>query len=348
MSESSTQFELPTPLTVWPWERRLNPHYPEVKAESDAWVQSFKPFEPEEQKKFDLCNLSLLACLTYQMTDKDLARLGCDLMNFYFVYDEYTDVMDKDGAQRAHDIVMDAFRNPSVPRPQGESFLGEMARQLVQHALKIVDQDAACLQHFISGLDDYTAAVVLEAEDRSNDVVRSVEKYVALRKDTAAPKPTFALIEFGLNLPDDVLQHNVVAALRDSASKLIGIVNDLNSYVLEEARGLHGHNIITAVMREFNVDHSGAMKWLDTYIGDIVSTFLSDQKRLPSWNEEVDKKVKVYVDGLGHWVRGNDDWSFETHRYYGLKGAEVKNHRLVTLGQSRQEGFASKAAAKLV
>jgi len=67
MSESSTQFELPTPLAVWPWERRLNPHYPEVKAESDAWVQSFKPFEPEEQQKFDLCNLSTyklrLTCL---------------------------------------------------------------------------------------------------------------------------------------------------------------------------------------------------------------------------------------------------------------------------------------------
>ena len=59
MSESATQFKLPLALARWPWERRLVSHYLEVKAESDAWVQSFQPFEPEEQRKFDLCNLSM-------------------------------------------------------------------------------------------------------------------------------------------------------------------------------------------------------------------------------------------------------------------------------------------------
>jgi len=61
----------------------------------------------------------------------ELTRLGCDLMNFFFVYDEYTDDMDRGSAQLARDMIMDAFRNPSAPRPQGESFLGEMARQCV-------------------------------------------------------------------------------------------------------------------------------------------------------------------------------------------------------------------------
>lgn len=59
---SPNQYKLPIPLANWPWQRRLNPHYVEVKAESDAWVQSFNPFEPKEQKKFDLCNLSMFKC----------------------------------------------------------------------------------------------------------------------------------------------------------------------------------------------------------------------------------------------------------------------------------------------
>ena len=91
-------------------------------------------------------------------------------MNFYFVYDEYTDVMDKDGAQRAHDIVMDAFRNPGPccdrrgspslvrllvsmyrsPILRGENLTPILSR-LMQHALKIVEPDSPCLQHFISG-----------------------------------------------------------------------------------------------------------------------------------------------------------------------------------------------------
>ena len=103
-------------------------------------------------------------------------------------------------------------------------------------------------------------------------------------------------------------------------------------------------------MQELRVGPLGCqMDWLENYIGEVVSTFLSDLKHLPSesWSEEVNKSIKVYVDGLGHWVRGNDDWSFESHRYYGTEGEEVKKHRTVTL-QPPQQGFAPKTAAKLV
>jgi Delta6-protoilludene synthase len=50
-------------------------------------------------------------------------------MHLFFVYDEYTDVMDVDGAREVARIVGDAFRNPSTPRPPGEHFLGELSRQ---------------------------------------------------------------------------------------------------------------------------------------------------------------------------------------------------------------------------
>lgn len=50
-------------------------------------------------------------------------------MNLFFVFDEYTDVEDEHGVQRMADIVMDALRNPDVPRPAGESVIGEIARQ---------------------------------------------------------------------------------------------------------------------------------------------------------------------------------------------------------------------------
>lgn len=234
----------------------------------------------------------------------------------------------------------------------------------MQNAIKIVGADAPCLQHFISGFDAYTSAVVVEAEDRYNCHVRNIKDYLTLRKDTAACKPTLSIVEFGLGLPDEVLQHPVVAALTDSASELIGVTNvclsfltpirtllqltlqDLNSYVLEEARGLDGHNIVTAVMRDLVLDRAAALEWLQTYITDFVSTFRADLERLPSWNEEIDKKLKTYVDGLGHWVRGNDDWSFESERYYGTQGLEVQKHRIVTLLPRQPLGFAT--ATKLV
>jgi Delta6-protoilludene synthase len=56
-------------------------------------------------------------------------RTGCDLMNMFFVYDEYSDVAHEDEVQVMADIIMDALRNPHTPRPKGEWVGGEVTRQ---------------------------------------------------------------------------------------------------------------------------------------------------------------------------------------------------------------------------
>lgn len=50
-------------------------------------------------------------------------------MNLFFVFDEYTDAEDEHGVQRLANTVMDALRNPHVPRPPGESVIGEITQQ---------------------------------------------------------------------------------------------------------------------------------------------------------------------------------------------------------------------------
>ena len=50
-------------------------------------------------------------------------------MVLFFIYDEFTDKVDGDGARVYAEMVMDAIRNPHRERPQGEPKLGEIARQ---------------------------------------------------------------------------------------------------------------------------------------------------------------------------------------------------------------------------
>ena len=52
-------------------------------------------------------------------------------MALFFMYDEFTDKVDGDGARLYAEMVMDAIRNPHKERPQGEVQLGEIARQYV-------------------------------------------------------------------------------------------------------------------------------------------------------------------------------------------------------------------------
>lgn len=67
--------------------------------------------------------------------------------------------------------------------------------------------------------------MVQEADDRAQQHVRSLEEYITIRRETSAAKPCFCLNDFGLELPEDVIHHPVIAALVRSASELIGLIN---------------------------------------------------------------------------------------------------------------------------
>jgi hypothetical protein len=57
------EYKLPDIVAEWPWPRCLSPYYLQSKEESDAWIESFRSFEPPEQEKFERCDFSMLEIL---------------------------------------------------------------------------------------------------------------------------------------------------------------------------------------------------------------------------------------------------------------------------------------------
>ncbi len=51
---------------------------------------------------------------------QDFVRVGCDLINAYFVIDEYNDVAEPEIAAQVCDTVMDVLRNPYKERKSGD------------------------------------------------------------------------------------------------------------------------------------------------------------------------------------------------------------------------------------
>lgn len=158
-------------------------------------------------------------------------RTACDLMNALFVIDEYTDLMNENETQAIADIVMDALRNPLVARPPGESIIGEMMMQCVMFSLSIPlfadhphphsrfwaraikDARVSAQRRFISTFDTYMQSVVQQAADRAENHVRDVDTYFENRRENVAVRPGFALLEFDMELPDEVLEHPVIVDL---------------------------------------------------------------------------------------------------------------------------------------
>ncbi|KAF9002127.1 isoprenoid synthase domain-containing protein, partial [Cyathus striatus] len=197
----------------------------------------------------------------------------------------YTDVADGKMADEMAARVVDASGTPTR-REEGD---------IVGNYETSLPPKFESIEHFITGFEEYIEAVAQEADDRAHKRIRTVKDYQQLRRGTTSGKAIFALIEFGLDLPEEVLDHPTVVRMTEAALEICGITNDMHSYRLEHARGLDGHNIITSIIHEHRLN------------------------------------LQIYVDGLGNWVRGNDCWCYESKRYYGDGGEIVRQTGIITL-----------------
>jgi len=252
-------------------------------------------------------------------------------MNFYFAFDEYTDVANKTEASKISNDVMDALRSRDASIHSSHGKITTMAQEFFQRTVGVVGEDPPAMERFIVDFDDYTKSIILEAEDRVANHQRTVNDYLVLRRDTCGAKPTFSFFGLGLNIPNAVFDNPLMISLIENATDLIAITNDMHSYRLERSRGLEVHNIITAIMVEYHLDLQQALYWLSGFASKTISNFLANIRALPSWGEKIDRAVMVYIDRVARCVRGYDAWSYETNRYYGNDGLKVRERRKITL-----------------
>ncbi|KAF8549863.1 terpenoid synthase [Imleria badia] len=324
-----TRIFIPNIFAKWPWHRRINPHYAAVKKDADAWITSFQAFSPKAQDAYNRCDCNLLACLAFPIASKEHARAGCDLMHLFLVLDEYSDRSTPSEVRQLKDVVMDAFRNPHTPRPKGECIGGEVARQFWERTIQ--NATAVSQKRFIQNMGEYLEAVVQESIDKRDHHILDVKSYIDARRRTGAIKAAYSIIELGLDIPDEVMSHPAIQKMMLAAGDLLTLPNDIYSYNLERRRGDDLHNVITCVMNEHHTDVNGAILWVQDYLVGAADRFHAAMAALPRWEEPLNAQVKAYCDGLGQFVRGLDDWSFESERYFGNKGLEIKEKRWMVL-----------------
>ncbi|KAJ7240251.1 isoprenoid synthase domain-containing protein [Mycena rebaudengoi] len=320
---------LPETMKTWPWPRIINPHYEEVSAESSAWFHSFNAFSKRSQYAFDKGDFGRLAALAYAKASKEHLRTGCNLMNIFFLVEEYTDVESPVVVQDMVDIVMDALNNPHKPRPEGEIVLGEATRQFWELAIRTASPNSA--RHFVESFKDYLDSLVVQAEGRAFDTFLTVNSYLQIRRQNIGARPSYVPGELHLDFPDEVFYHPVVKELESYITDLIILDNDIASYNKEQAAGDDRYNILTIVMHQFNIDLQAAMVVVCDLHHEIEAKFLAALKTVPSFGPEIDEQLQEYIQHLAGWPRSNDCWNFEGGRYFGNKGLEIQKTRCVPL-----------------
>jgi hypothetical protein len=100
-------------------------------------------------------------------------------------------------------------------------------------------------------------------------------------------------------------------------------------------------------MNEKGIDLDAALNWVAEYHGRILSEFRVQYQVLPFWDPVIDLRVRTYVERLAYFVRGIDCWAFETERYFGTKGREIQERRIVGLLPRAGVAHVMTAPAKL-
>jgi hypothetical protein len=143
------------------------------------------------------------------------------------------------------------------------------------------------------------------------------------------------------------MEHPVIRSLGEAANDLVTWSNvcaifmicpveshdqwqDIFSYNVEQSKG-DTHNMIPVVMNEEGLDLQSAVEFVGDLCKQSIDRFNDDRMNLPSWGAKIDKDVGIYVNGLAHWIVGSLHWSFESERYFGKNGKEVKVTRVVDL-----------------
>lgn len=105
-----TRIQLPDLLAEWPFMPTFNPYHDIVCEESSKWIESYHAFDAKAQSAFNRCNFGFFATLAYPHADPAHFRVACDLMNYFFVFDEFSDRTDGASVREMSAIIKDALR----------------------------------------------------------------------------------------------------------------------------------------------------------------------------------------------------------------------------------------------
>lgn len=179
--------------------------------------------------------------------------------------------------------------------------------------------------------EEYAIGVAQQAELRKQSHIPDLDTFWRIRRATSGAYPTISLHEMDLNIPDKIRQHPALVELEKLAVEMICIANDVVSYNKEQAVGDDQHNIITVVMKQLGLDLQHGFDRVGEMNTAKIERFHVLYRDLPRWLGPVDLDVQKLVDGIAMCVSGVLHWGYETQRYFGKRGLEIKAARYLNL-----------------
>ncbi|WP_157907060.1 MULTISPECIES: terpene synthase family protein [Sorangium] len=296
------------------------PHPQAAQLANDCleWTRKCGLLPDESPRTLDkVRSYSALAAHCYPDAHFERLRAICDYYSWLFFFDDVCENTSLNGAEPkvVSSLLFDVYgvlRGPTAAvghapfaqaladiwRRIGDGCPGFWRRRLIRH------------------VENYIDGCVWEAQNRQLDRVPSRAVFEGMRMHTSTMYEFWDFIEYAgdLFLPDEVVEHPLVAEVRRAGNAIASFANDIYS-LRKETSNRDVHNLVVVLMHEERIELEAAYARAAGIHDAQVEHFLDLVKHLPTFSATIDRNLARYVEGIRIWIRANHDWSIVTPRY---------------------------------
>ncbi|MGH8562586.1 MAG: terpene synthase family protein [Gammaproteobacteria bacterium] len=316
------------PQLYCPFRPEVNPHVETVEEHTLAWARRFSLAKDESgYERLRKTKPAKLAARTYTSASLDELAIGSDWNTWLFSIDDECDETGigkrPERLKALHAQCLEVLSgqapehvsNRSRPRPGRPDVPLILALDELRGRMQNL-MPRAWMDRFAVSVSEYFEASVWESENRERGAWPDSVTYSRMRPYTGAVYTVINLIDMteAHTLPLVVREHPCYRRLMLITCNVVCWCNDLISLRKERAHG-DIHNLALILQHEGHITLQAAVDRAARLIEREVKDFMVLQNDLPSFGPEVDGIVRRFVVGMGAWIRGNLDWSYESGRY---------------------------------
>lgn len=288
----------------------ISPYWQDLDNITNKWIDADTTLVPDHREKLKKGCFGSLIARFYPTASYYHLITSSRVMLFFFINDDNYHSATPEQLLPVHNSLIAALKG----QPKDHNNLSEMLTE-VRAELLASDRSEKWIARFINSMAFYLDGVRMEAPYRNDQNVPTLQEYFDIRSKSIGTDVCYDLIEFSGNfeLPENTLQHPVICELKQLATTIIFLDNDLISIKKEE-----GDVMNTIIVLQHNNTTSREKAYQDTIHlrNSMVTKFETILIDITGSYFREDENVKSYVHGLKNMVVGNYCWQcLDSGRY---------------------------------
>jgi hypothetical protein len=302
------------PDFAYPWPEAIHPDAVPVEQESLRWAAHHRLFPDEQYRaRVERAKYGWLAARCYPCASRELLQVISDYFVWYFVVDDaFIDRVETVTQQTIPNLtamidVLD-LRRPAPKPVFGETAWLDVCRRL----RRLLPHEH--FERFAIGMRMWAATAGLQILNHTRPESIGERQYETIRRHTSGMNPCLDLCDAAHSGPITAEEYHrpAVLQLRLHANNVVCWSNDIQSLAVETRQpGQYWNMAVIHARRGHTLQAS-----VDYVAARVRAEIAAFQKLADQIGPTAGNRLRGFIAGLTHWMRGYQDWvTHDTERY---------------------------------